>query len=79
MSSDNKPLPEPMLTQIYGVVKPQSVNRSEIWRVFRCAGKQYQTHLPLDKMAAIWQTIFQMYFREWKVLYFDKNFIEICS
>ena len=29
------------------------------------------THLPLDKMATISQTIFQMHFREWKILYFD--------
>ena len=30
------------------------------------------THIPLDKMATISQTIFlQMHFREWKILYFD--------
>ena len=29
------------------------------------------THLPLDKMAAISQTTFQMHFREWKVLYLN--------
>ena len=29
------------------------------------------THLPLDKMAAILQTIFQMHFCEWKVFCFD--------
>ena len=29
------------------------------------------THLPLDEMAAILQTIFQMHFREWIFLYFD--------
>ena len=37
------------------------------------------SHLSLDKMAAISQTIFQMHFREWKVLYFDSNFTEVCS
>ena len=37
------------------------------------------THLPLDKMAAISQTIFHMYFDEWKVLYSDYIFIEVCS
>ena len=30
---------------------------------------------PQDKMAAISQT----HFREWKILYFDKNFTEVCS
>ena len=29
-------------------------------------------------MAAISQTIFLMHFREWKVLYFDSNFTEVC-
>ena len=36
------------------------------------------THLPLDKMAAIAQTIF-LDFREWKILYFAYNFTEVCS
>ena len=34
---------------------------------------------PLDKMTAISQTIFQMHFREWQVLYYDENVIEVCS
>ena len=34
------------------------------------------TDLPLDKMATISQTIFQMHFREWKALYFDWKFIK---
>ena len=34
---------------------------------------------PLDKMAAILQMIFQMYFHEWKVLYFYENFTKVCS
>ena len=33
--------------------------------------KPLLTHLPLDKMTTISQTIFQMHFREWKVLYFS--------
>ena len=37
------------------------------------------THLPLDKMAAISPTIFQLHFREWKDVYFDCNFTEVCS
>ena len=36
------------------------------------------THLPLDTMAAIDRQHFQMHFHEWKVIYFDMNFIEIC-
>ena len=34
------------------------------------ASKVKLTH-PLDKMAAISQTIYQMHFREWKNVYFD--------
>ena len=37
------------------------------------------THFPLDKMAAISQTIFSDAFLEWKVLYFDYTFTEVCS
>ena len=37
------------------------------------------TYLPLDKVAAISQTIFHMLFLDWKVLYFDSNFTEVCS
>ena len=36
------------------------------------------THLPLDNMAAISQTIFSD-FHEWKVLYFDQNFTKVSS
>ena len=34
---------------------------------------------PLDKMANISQAIFSDAFCEWKVLYFDWNFTEVCS
>ena len=34
------------------------------------------THWGQDKMAVILQTIFQMHFHEWKVLYFDWTFTE---
>ena len=37
------------------------------------------THLSLDKMATILQTIFQMHFREFTVLYFDQHVTEVCS
>ena len=36
-----------------------------------CLLNTCKTHLPLDKMAAISQTIFAMHFRERKILYFD--------
>ena len=35
------------------------------------------THLPLDKMATISQTIYSDAFHEWKILYFDQNFTEV--
>ena len=37
------------------------------------------SHPPLDKVTAISQECFQMHFREWKVIYFDWNFTEVCS
>ena len=37
------------------------------------------THLPLDKMAAVSQTIFSYAFSWMKILYFDSNFTEVCS
>ena len=38
------------------------------------------THPHLDKMDAILQTTFSnAFFHEWKFLYFDLNFIEVCS
>ena len=38
------------------------------------------THLHMAKMVAILaDDIFQTHFREWKVLYFDSNFTEVCS
>ena len=37
------------------------------------------TYLPLHKMAAISRRHFQMHFHEWKVLYSDSKFIEVCS
>ena len=35
--------------------------------------------ITLEKMAAISQTIFQMHFHEWNILYFDLNCNEFCS
>ena len=37
------------------------------------------THWGRDKMAAIFQTIFQMHFLEWKCMNFVKDFTEVCS
>ena len=37
------------------------------------------THLPLDKMGAISQTVSWNAFHEWKISYFYSNFTEICS
>ena len=37
------------------------------------------THLPVDKMAAVSQTIFADPFNEWKLFYFDENFTAIYS
>ena len=37
------------------------------------------THLPLDKRTPIPRRHFEMYFHEWKILYFDSNFTEVCS
>ena len=41
--------------------------------------KSLLTHLPLDKMVAISQTIFSNIFSWMKCLYFDYNFAEVCS
>ena len=43
------------------------------------AALQILAHLPLDKMAAISQTIFSDAFSRMKILYFDINFIEFRS
>ena len=37
------------------------------------------THPSQHKMVTLSQTIFEVHFREWKMLYFDKNFTEVCS
>ena len=37
------------------------------------------THLPRTKWPPFRRRYFQMYFREWKVSYFNKNFTEVCS
>ena len=37
------------------------------------------THWGWDKMVAILQTTFWMHFLEWKSLYFNSNFTEMCS
>ena len=39
----------------------------------------YITHLSLDNIGSISQTISQMHFREWKVLCPDENWTEDCS
>ena len=43
------------------------------------ADDTFLTHLPLDKMAAISQTIFSDAFSWMKFLYFDYDFTEFCS
>ena len=47
-------------------------------RLFHLIAGPLLTQLPLDKMAAISQTIFSDAFCEWKVLYFDFIFSEVC-
>ena len=37
------------------------------------------THLPLEKWPPFRRRHFYMHFHEWKVLYFDSNFTEVCS
>ena len=37
------------------------------------------THWGRDKIAAIFQTTFQMHFLEWKCKNFDQDFTEVCS
>ena len=50
------------------------VNLNKMGEINRCL-----THQPLDKMPAISQAIFSDAFSGIKNLYFDLNFIEICS
>ena len=52
----------------YGVIRPQWVKG-----IHALPGHNVLTHHPLDII------YFQMNFHEWKVLYFDNNFTDVCS
>ena len=65
-----------------GAVRQQAITWTtvdqDLQRHMVSLGPNELTHLPLNKMAVISQH-FQMHFHEWKILYFDKNFTEVCS
>ena len=53
--------------------------RINCWNAVQCIWSLTHPPPPLEKMLAISQTIFQMHFREWKLLYFDWNYTEFSS
>ena len=80
----DKPLSEPMLISLpthICITRPQWVNESDQWQYFiyyeslRMAS--WLTHLPMDKMAAVSQTIFSDAFSWMKIFVFRLKFL--CS
>ena len=59
--------------------KSENNGTEEIGLVTPTPGFKTLTHLSLDKMAAISQTIFSDAFSWMTTLYFDQNFTEVCS
>ena len=58
------------------VLKSEYSGRTWPIQLIDCIGL---THWGRDKMADILHTIFKIQFHQWKCLYFDSNFIAICS